>query len=66
MFTNYMCMLEHYSINILYEHILLHMNFWMVLNCINVDVIIDGMIGIRERRKVQFGNHYRYKNGEFL
>jgi hypothetical protein len=58
MFTNHMCMLEHYSINILYEHILLHMNFWMVLNCINVEVITDGMIGIGKRRKVQFGNHY--------
>jgi hypothetical protein len=43
-----MCMLKHYSINILYEHILLHMNFWMALNCINVEVIIDGMIGIRK------------------
>jgi hypothetical protein len=54
-----MCMLEHYSINILYEHILLHMNFWMVLNCVNVEGIIDGMIGIGKWGKVQFGDHYR-------
>jgi len=38
-------------------NILLHVNFWIMLNCINMESIIDGMIGIDESRNVQFGNH---------